>query len=51
MRGIRIEKEDLKLFFIVYDMIVNIENLRNFVNKLLELIKRLVKLWNIRFVF
>lgn len=44
LRGIRIEKEDLKLSFIVHDMIVNMENPRNSVNKLLELIKRLAKL-------
>lgn len=38
LRGIRIGKEERKLSLIVHDMILNIENARKTVNKLLELI-------------
>lgn len=39
MKEVRIGKEEIKLPFIVQDMIVNIGNPRKFVNKLLELKK------------
>ncbi len=43
MKGIRIWKEEVKLFWFVDDIILNLEKFKDFIKKLLELLNKFSK--------